>query len=49
MSASHPSRMRRRALLAMPALVAAAIGLTARPARANPGAVECVADLLGAS
>jgi hypothetical protein len=41
--------MRRRALLAMPALVATAIGLTARPAQANPRTVECVADLLGAS
>jgi hypothetical protein len=49
MSASRPSRIRRRALLAMPVLVAAAIGLTARPAQANPRTVECVADLIGVS
>ncbi|MGK5741182.1 hypothetical protein [Micromonospora sp. URMC 103] len=43
------SRLRRRTLLGLPAVVAAAVALVARPAQAAPRPAECVADLMGQS
>jgi hypothetical protein len=45
MTTGRPSGVRRRMLLAMPPLAAAAVALTARPAQANTPAPECAADL----
>ncbi|SCL28890.1 hypothetical protein GA0070616_3780 [Micromonospora nigra] len=47
MDAARTTRLRRRGLLGVPALVAAALTLVARPAPANAAApAECLADLL---
>ncbi|WP_203914065.1 hypothetical protein [Rhizocola hellebori] len=50
MSTPPSVRFRRRLLLGMPALVAAAAALVLRPtkATAKPRVVECAADLIGA-
>jgi hypothetical protein len=49
MTTARPIRMRRRFLLGLPALAAAAVTFVARPAQAKPRSAECVADLLGES
>lgn len=51
MSNSRLTRLPRRALLAVPALVVAAATVVARPASADtsPRVIECAADLFGAS
>jgi hypothetical protein len=46
MTPGRPSGVRRRMLLAMPPLAAAAMAVTARPAQAKTPAAECAADLL---
>lgn len=46
MTRDRTFRTRRRRLLAMPALIAAAVTLVARPAQAAEPAAECAADLL---
>ncbi|HEY0700571.1 MAG TPA: hypothetical protein VGD43_22540 [Micromonospora sp.] len=47
MSTSRSVRLRRRGLLGIPALVAAALTVTARPRAATAAPkVECLADLL---
>jgi hypothetical protein len=46
MTPGRPSGVRRRMLLAMPPLAAAAVVLVARPAQAKTPATECAADLL---
>ncbi len=44
------SRLRRRLLLGLPALAAAAaVALVHKPAAAKPRVVECAADLIGES
>jgi hypothetical protein len=50
MTKDRPHRLRRRVLLGVPALFAAAVTLVFRPAQAHAAtAPECVADLLGES
>lgn len=50
MAPTRPVRLRRRALLGVPALVAAALTVVARPAPAVAAPkAECLADLLGES
>ncbi|BCJ68690.1 hypothetical protein [Polymorphospora rubra] len=49
MDTARTTRLSRRILFGVPALIAAAaaaVGLTGRPAQARPRAVECVADLI---
>jgi hypothetical protein len=46
MTTGRASGVRRRALLAVPPLAAAAVVLVARPAQAQTPAAECAADLL---
>ncbi|MEV6816383.1 MULTISPECIES: hypothetical protein [Micromonospora] len=47
MASARPVRLRRRGLLGVPALVAAALTLLARPAAASAAPpAECLADLL---
>ncbi|MGN9778756.1 hypothetical protein ACTMS0_23790 [Micromonospora sp. H33] len=51
MAPARPARLRRRGLLGVPALVAAALAVAARPAPATaaaaaPRKLECLADLL---
>ncbi|GAB3954862.1 hypothetical protein [Micromonospora vulcania] len=50
MATSRSIRLRRRGLLGIPALVAAALTVAVRPAPASAAPkVECLADLLGES
>ncbi|WP_020519631.1 hypothetical protein [Catelliglobosispora koreensis] len=49
MRKSRIIHLRRRALLTVPALVAAAVAVIAKPAAANTSEPECLADILGAS
>ncbi|MET8354367.1 MULTISPECIES: hypothetical protein [unclassified Micromonospora] len=50
MARSPSIRLRRRGMLAIPALVAAALTTVARPAPASAAPkAECLADLLGGS
>jgi hypothetical protein len=49
MSKSRTIHLSRRLTLAVPALIAAAVALVAKPAKASAPAPECLADVLGES